>query len=94
MSLRVRVAPSPTGFLHIGVARTALFNYLLAKKEGGEFLLRIEDTDKERSREEYVQSILEGFQWFGTVPDEPPIRQSERYGYYTGLLAQLLQSQR
>jgi glutamyl-tRNA synthetase len=92
MSLRVRVAPSPTGFLHIGVARTALFNYLLAKKEGGNFLLRIEDTDKERSREEYVQSILEGFEWFGTVPDEAPIRQSERTEYYQGLFEQLLES--
>ncbi|MCA9412360.1 MAG: glutamate--tRNA ligase, partial [Candidatus Omnitrophica bacterium] len=90
MTLRVRCAPSPTGYLHIGVTRTALFNELLARNQGGKFLLRIEDTDRERSRDEFIESILKGFEWFGIVPDEPPIRQSERSDYYRGLIQQLI----
>ena len=90
MSVRVRFAPSPTGFLHIGVTRTALFNYLLARNQAGQFLLRIEDTDRERSKEEYVRSILEGLKWLGIEPDEPPVRQSERISYYTRELQRLL----
>ena len=90
MTVRVRCAPSPTGHLHIGVTRTALFNYLYAKKYGGQFLLRIEDTDRERSKEEYVRSILEGFEWLGLVPDEPPVRQSERIEYYAKQLQRLV----
>ncbi|MCB9783006.1 MAG: glutamate--tRNA ligase [Candidatus Omnitrophica bacterium] len=90
MTLRVRCAPSPTGYLHIGVTRTALFNELLARNQGGKFLLRIEDTDRERSKDEFIESILKGFEWFGIVPDEPPIRQSERSDYYQGLIQQLL----
>ena len=62
MTVRVRLAPSPTGTLHLGTARTALFNWLFAKKEGGTFLLRIEDTDKERSKEEYIRNIYKGLQ--------------------------------
>lgn len=65
MTVRVRFAPSPTGFLHVGGARTALFNWLFARQEDGVFLLRIEDTDPERSTEEHVQAILDGMSWLG-----------------------------
>src|SRR5947207_15499507 len=65
MSVRVRFAPSPTGYLHIGAARSALFNWLFARKEGGKFLLRVEDTDLQRSTEESTRSILEGMAWLG-----------------------------
>ena len=73
--LRVRFAPSPTGFLHIGGARTALFNYLLAKKEQGIFVLRIEDTDVERSTQESVDAILQAMDWLGLSYDEGPFYQ-------------------
>ena len=72
------MAPSPTGTLHLGTARTALFNWLFAKKEGGTFLLRIEDTDIERSKEEYIQNIYDGLKWLGIDWDESPIIQSSR----------------
>ncbi len=72
------MAPSPTGTLHLGTARTALFNWLFAQKEGGTFLLRIEDTDIERSKEEYIKNIYEGLQWLGINWDESPTIQSER----------------
>ena len=78
MTVRVRLAPSPTGTLHLGTARTALFNWLFAKKEGGTFLLRIEDTDIERSKEEYIQNIYDGLKWLGIDWDESPIIQSSR----------------
>src|SRR5215210_7128174 len=65
MAVRVRFAPSPTGYLHIGAARTALFNWLYARKEGGKFLLRVEDTDLQRSTDESTRSILEGLEWLG-----------------------------
>ena len=68
MTVRTRFAPSPTGLLHIGGARTALFNYLFARHHGGEFLLRIEDTDRERSTEAATQAILEGLEWLGLTP--------------------------
>jgi glutamyl-tRNA synthetase len=74
---RVRIAPSPTGFFHVGTARTALFNWLYAERHGGTFLLRIEDTDEERNREEWVGGILDALRWLGLEPDEPPVRQSE-----------------
>src|SRR5271166_6044197 len=76
MSVRARFAPSPTGLLHIGSARTALFNYLFARHHGGEFLLRIEDTDRERSTEAATQVIIEGLEWLGIAPDRPPVFQS------------------
>ena len=75
-NIRVRFAPSPTGDLHIGGARTALFNYLLAKNMGGKFLLRIEDTDKKRSTKEAINAILEGLDWLGLKRDEDDIFQS------------------
>jgi glutamyl-tRNA synthetase len=73
---RVRFAPSPTGYLHIGSARTALFNYLYARNRGGKFLLRIEDTDLARSTEESTKSILDGLAWLGFSPDEEIVFQS------------------
>ena len=77
MSLRVRFAPSPTGFLHVGGARTALFNWLWARKRDGIFVLRIEDTDRERSTDANTRSILEGLEWLGLRWDEGPFLQSE-----------------
>jgi glutamyl-tRNA synthetase len=75
-TVRVRFAPSPTGYLHVGGARTALFNWLFARKHGGVFILRIEDTDIQRSSEEMVRGILEGMHWLGLDPDEGPLFQS------------------
>ncbi len=77
MSMRLRFAPSPTGFLHVGGARTALFNWLLAKRHGGTFVLRVEDTDRERSSEEMIAPILDGLTWLGLDWDEGPYFQSE-----------------
>src|ERR687885_2234213 len=77
MTVRVRFAPSPTGYLHIGSARSALFNWLFARKEGGKFLLRIEDTDLQRSTEESVRSIIDGLAWLGIADyDEEIVFQS------------------
>jgi glutamyl-tRNA synthetase len=76
MSVRVRFAPSPTGYLHVGATRSALFNYLYARQKGGKFLLRIEDTDLARSTEESTRSILEGLAWIGLEPDEEIVFQS------------------
>ncbi len=90
MSVRVRLAPSPTGTLHLGTARTALFNWLFAQKEGGSFLLRIENTDIERSKEEYVENIYQGLQWLGINWDEPPIIQSERVSEHKSIIKTLL----
>lgn len=79
--VRVRIAPSPTGFFHIGTARTALFNYLYARKHGGEFIMRIEDTDKERSEKRFEQDILDGLVWLGIAYDEGPGKEGS-YGPY------------
>ena len=84
------MAPSPTGTLHLGTARTALFNWLFAKKEGGSFLLRIEDTDIERSKEEYIKNIYEGLQWLGIDWDQCPIIQSERKKEHKQVIKDLL----
>src|SRR6201995_1875010 len=81
-SPRVRFAPSPTGYLHVGGARTALFNWLFARHTGGTFILRIEDTDFERSSEEMVEGILEGMRWLGLNWDEGPFFQSQRLDLY------------
>ena len=88
--VRVRLAPSPTGTLHIGTARTAVFNWLYAKHEQGAFVLRIEDTDKERSKPEYTQNILEGLQWLGINWDEEPVIQSERVAQHREAIQTLL----
>ncbi|MBW6511529.1 MAG: glutamate--tRNA ligase [Desulfuromonadaceae bacterium] len=88
--LRVRFAPSPTGYLHIGGARTALFNYLLARQQGGKMILRIEDTDVERSTQESVDAILQAMDWLGLDYDEGPFYQSERFDHYQAKVQQLL----
>ena len=90
--VRVRFAPSPTGYLHVGGARTALFNWLFARKLGGTFILRIEDTDFERSSEEMVTGILEGMKWIGLDWDEGPFYQSKRLGKYQATAQRLLDS--
>jgi glutamyl-tRNA synthetase len=79
---RVRFAPSPTGYLHVGSARTALYNWLYARHTGGTFVLRIEDTDAERNREEWVDGIVSSLDWLDMEADEGPYRQSERFGRY------------
>ena len=104
--VRVRFAPSPTGFFHIGSARTALFNWLYARHTGGTFILRIEDTDKERNSDQYLQLIYESLTWLGLNWDEGPrfgasgggdhgpYRQSERAGLYTEYVNRLRDSGR
>jgi len=89
--IRTRFAPSPTGFLHIGSARTALFNYLFAKKNKGSFILRIEDTDVERSKPQFEEDIIENLKWLGIESDEDLIKQSERGDIYTKYLNKLLE---
>lgn len=98
--VRVRIAPSPTGKLHIGTARTALFNYLFAKKNDGKFIVRMEDTDRERSTDDFERDILDGLLWLGMPWDEgpevggpaEPYRQRERMGLYQPFIDQLLES--
>lgn len=90
MSVRVRIAPSPTGNLHIGTARTAVFNWLFARHHGGKFILRIEDTDQTRSRPEYTDNILEGLTWLGLNWDEGPTYQSKRLDLYRQATQKLL----
>ena len=89
---RVRFAPSPTGFLHVGGARTALFNWLFARHTGGVFILRIEDTDFERSSQDMVQGILDGMRWLGLEWDEGPFFQSQRLPLYQSTAEKLRQS--
>ena len=90
MKIRTRFAPSPTGYLHIGGARTALFNWLYAKKHGGEYLLRIEDTDKARSNEEYTHDIIENLFWLGIESEIKPVYQSKRAENYNQVIKKLL----
>jgi len=90
MTIRTRFAPSPTGYLHIGGARTALLSWLHARKHGGQFILRIEDTDRERSTEESVNAILEGMNWLGLNYDEGPFYQTQRFDRYEQVIQQLL----
>src|SRR3989344_6088728 len=90
--VRVRIAPSPTGWLHFGLARTALFNYLFAKKNNGKFILRIEDTDIKRSEKKYEKDIIESLRWLGLEWDEDPYRQSERAQVYEKYVKKLLDS--
>lgn len=89
--VRVRFAPSPTGFLHIGGVRTALFNWLYARQQQGVFVLRIEDTDQDRSTDESIQAIIEGMKWVGLDWDEGPFRQTERMELYRSHAMQLLE---
>ncbi len=90
MTIRTRFAPSPTGYLHVGGARTALFSWLYARKHGGQFILRIEDTDRERSTEDSVNAILESMTWLGLQPDEGPFYQTKCFDRYKQVIAQLL----
>jgi glutamyl-tRNA synthetase len=89
-SVRVRFAPSPTGHLHIGGARTALFNWLFTRHHGGTFILRIEDTDTSRSTDEYIEAIIEGMGWLGLDWDEGPFRQTGRFDIYRNYVDRLL----
>ncbi len=91
MTVRTRFAPSPTGLLHVGNARAALFNFLFARHHGGQFLLRIEDTDRERSTQHAVDVILDGLDWMGLNPDEPPVYQSTRQARHAAVALELLQ---
>jgi glutamyl-tRNA synthetase len=90
MTVRTRFAPSPTGYLHVGGARTALFSWLYARKHGGTFVLRIEDTDLERSTAESVNAILEGMTWLGLEYDEGPFYQTERFAHYDAAIERLM----
>ncbi|MGD2117326.1 MAG: glutamate--tRNA ligase [Chromatiales bacterium] len=90
MTIRTRFAPSPTGYLHVGGARTALFSWLYARKHGGKFVLRIEDTDLERSTQESVNAILEGMTWLGLEYDEGPFYQTHRFDRYDEVINELL----
>lgn len=91
MTVRTRFAPSPTGYLHVGGARTALFSWLYAKKHQGTFILRIEDTDRERSTEASVQAIFDGMNWLGLKEDEGPYFQTDRFDRYKAVVEQLLE---
>ncbi len=90
--VRVRIAPSPTGYLHVGTARTALFNYLFARKNNGKFILRIEDTDVQRSSQEMVDIIIDSISWLGLSWDEGPYFQSQRFDVYKKYAEMLLKS--
>ncbi|WP_341660543.1 glutamate--tRNA ligase [Vibrio sp.] len=90
MTVKTRFAPSPTGYLHVGGARTALYSWLFAKNQGGEFVLRIEDTDLERNSQQAVDAILEGMQWMGLEWDEGPYFQSKRFDRYNEMVDTLL----
>jgi len=90
MTVRTRFAPSPTGYLHIGGVRTALYSWLHARQNNGQFVLRIEDTDRERSTQESVDAILEGMEWIGLDYDEGPIFQTDRFERYAEVVQQLL----
>ena len=91
-TVKVRFAPSPTGELHLGGARTALFNWLFAKHNKGKFFLRIEDTDRVRSKEIYTKQILDSLSWLGIDYDKPIIYQSERHTQYKPYLKKLVDS--
>ncbi|HWL83528.1 MAG TPA: glutamate--tRNA ligase [Roseomonas sp.] len=90
MTVRTRFAPSPTGYLHIGGARTALFNFLFARHHGGKYLLRIEDTDRQRSTPEAVKQIIDSLEWLGLSPDEPPVMQTAQEARHAEVARELL----
>ena len=92
MSVRTRFAPSPTGYLHVGGARTALFCYLEARRHHGQFVLRVEDTDRERSTQEAVMAILDGMAWLGLSHDEGPYFQTQRFDRYRQVAEDLVQA--
>ena len=88
--VRTRFAPSPTGYLHIGGARTALFNWLFTRHEGGRFLLRVEDTDQQRSTEASTRAILDAMTWLGLAWDEGPFFQAERVAIHREMVQKLI----
>src|SRR5690348_2859492 len=92
MTVVTRFAPSPTGMLHVGGVRTALFSWLYARHTGGRFLLRVEDTDRERSTEEAARVILEGMEWLGLESDQEVVFQSQRFDRYRAVLESMLQA--
>ncbi|TKB48818.1 glutamate--tRNA ligase [Ferrimonas aestuarii] len=91
MTVKTRFAPSPTGYLHVGGARTALYSWLYARNQGGQFVLRIEDTDLERSTQEAIDAIMEGMEWLGLNWEEGPYYQTKRFDRYNQLIDQLLE---
>jgi glutamyl-tRNA synthetase len=91
-NIKVRIAPSPTGYLHVGTARTAIFNWLFARSQGGKFLVRIEDTDAARSKPELIQPILDGLNWLGVDWDDEPVYQSKQQNNYTPYIKKLLEN--
>ena len=92
MTTRTRFAPSPTGYLHIGGARTALYCWLEARRRGGQFILRIEDTDRERSTQAAIDAILQAMDWLGLDYDEGPVYQTDRLDRYREVAGQLVAS--
>src|ERR1700741_3488631 len=90
MAVVTRFAPSPTGMLHVGGVRTALFSWLYARRMGGKFILRVEDTDRERSTDEAVHVILEGMAWLDLQADEGPYYQTQRFDRYKEVIASML----
>src|SRR3546814_8961341 len=90
MTCRTRFAPSPTGYLHIGGARTALYCWLEARRRGGQLILRIEDTDRERSTQEAIDAILEAMEWLGLDYDEGPVYQTQRVDRYREVAEQMV----
>ena len=90
--VRVRIAPSPSGYLHVGTARTAIFNWLLARHSGGQFLVRIEDTDRERSKPELIEPILDAMRWLGLNWDEDIVYQSQRLNHYNAFAEEILRN--
>ena len=90
--IRTRFAPSPTGYLHIGGVRTALYSWAFARHHGGQFILRVEDTDLERSTPESVKAILDGMQWVGLNHDEGPFYQTQRFDRYKAVIQQLIEA--
>ena len=92
--VRCRIAPAPTGYLHVGNARTALFSWLFARSHGGTFVLRIEDTDRKRSTDEAIDIVIESLRWLGLDWDEGPVFQSQRFAEYRAAADQLVEEGR
>ena len=90
MKIKTRFAPSPTGYLHVGGARTALYSWLFARNHGGEFVLRIEDTDLERSTPEAIEAIMDGMNWLSLEWDEGPYFQTKRFDRYNAVIDEML----
>ena len=91
MKIKTRFAPSPTGYLHVGGARTALYSWLFARNHGGEFVLRIEDTDLERSTPEAIEAIMDGMNWLSLEWDEGPYYQNKRFDRYNAVIDTMLE---